>query len=154
MVKENKVEEIFSGDLAPDLVYSIFDKWLSEEECAKELMSSFGVNSLEDYKGIKQIEDHYLNLFADLGTISALDYIDIDTERCRRRINFNFFFREISKHILLDERKLFFLTEWDMYCLLSFDFTVYIYANGSIAEPVDQKFKEHCFHSLPVLKAE
>lgn len=146
---ENQINDILDQNANYDLVYSIFSKWLTEEESENELMSVYSVKSFSDYKKIKEIEFNYLELLVDLNETFGLEYVNSDSLEVHKDLSFDFLVREVSKHLMQDEKTLFFLPTKGIFIMLAYDFSIYLYFATELAEELNNIFTKHYFHSLP-----
>lgn len=75
---KKQIDQILNHQIEFDKVYSIHNKWLSEEEAESSLMCFEDIGSFADYEKMKLIADKYLNLLVSLNTLFGLEFIDAD----------------------------------------------------------------------------
>lgn len=143
--------EIFDtdDDPKPDAIYSVFDKWLTEEECGQELMHHSDINSFERYKIFKTREHNYLKLLVALNEHFKLEYIDLKMDRVvNKSMDFHFIFLLLEKHFFQDKNILLRVPNSDTCIFLSYDFSIIVYFANDVHKELKRIFKKHHFNLL------
>lgn len=147
-----KLRSVEDSDEKVDFVFSIFNDWLTEEECDGKLFCAEEVNSIERYKEIKVIELMYLGLVADLSSSYKLimaesGEIDLNSST----LSFNEAYLAASDHVNSGKNLTFYIEEFAVILCLSFDFTIYVYkTRDSEIQKLKDVFITNGFHELTV----
>lgn len=144
------IENIFDVDngVGPDVIYSVFDRWLTDEECSNELMYHSDINSFSSYKIFKSREYNYLKLLIDLNENLKLEYIDLKTNKIVKEIDFHFIFLSLNKHFFQDKEILLRVSNTNTFILISHDFSIFIYYINDLHKVLKSIFKKHHFYLL------
>jgi len=144
-------EEIFEKDPEYSVAFSVFEKWLSIEECQERLMCVAEVDTFEKWEKIKSRERQYIALLLELNFSYGIIFVNSEYEELQENIAFNDIFLLCSKHIMQDQKMLFYLKKQSVFILLKYDFTILIY--GGVTDENFYRILKTCgFHQLPLLQ--
>lgn len=147
---------IADENIKADAVFSVFRKWLSEDECTGRVFCPADIESMDDFDWFRKVERQYLTLIVDLNkefSICVIDWNSLPrlpiTAENERKLSFNEMYREIDSHLNRDKLKLVCIDELGVFLLLSFDLTILLYSfSGVNIDPIKRVFEVSGFHQL------
>ena len=147
---KKQIAQILNHQIEFDKVYSIHNKWLSEEEAESSLMCFEDIGSFADYEKMKLIADKYLSLLVSLNALFGLEFIDADQSAAKSNLSFNCLLKLSLGHIIKDNELMFFIPGKDIFVVLSHDFNIYLYNIKNVSfEDIHEVFLQSAFYELP-----
>ncbi len=146
---KKQIDQILNHQIKFDKVYSIHNKWLSEEEAENSLMCFEDIGSFADYEKMKLIADKYLSLLVSLNALFGLEFIDVDKSTAKSDLSFNCLLKLSLEHIIKDKELICCIPDKDIFIVLSHDFNIYVYGlNDADVKRLREIFLKHSFYEI------
>ena len=144
------LKRLDTEDDQADGVFSIFEKWLDEDEAYEALMSYCNVVSFDEYDRIKKIERQYLELVVDLSRTNEVQLLQHKRRRPENdTASFNDVYSAVSRYVNHDKSFDIYLRDLEALVAFGYDFTAYLYVSDiNVVHKVRSVFLRNGFHEL------
>lgn len=144
------LKRLHTEDDQADCVFSIFARWLDEDEAYEALMSYCNVESFEEYDRLKKTERQFLELVVDLSKtyeVQLLEHIQCRAEN--DTASFNDLYSAVSRYVNHDKSFEIYLQDLEALVAFGYDFTALLYVSDTSAvHKVRSVFLRNGFHVL------